>query len=276
MKHIYSWTLALALFILAALGLILWLCTDSYSEFGLNFLSEIVGASITIFIIDFLQDKREEERIIPIKAIAFQDISLLFNRAMDIFYIMYSESVEVDSPASIIEFLEGDSMMRALVCCDVTKPTRTFPVLTLEHYLKNEIEQLRDLANKVLNKGTIHVEPEALMAIHYLFNESPFVISLGRIDSHRHAISSMHGNIYSNNVSPILNIIPPNKKAIESLINLHNWLVSEKQYLAKRVSDLRSISTPADSIEPRHQSLLILRAEDSVIEKGIKRVLGED
>lgn len=94
MKYRVKYILPIILILLIGLGLFVWIKTDSLSDFGLNFTTEIIGVLITVYIVNYLLNSREKARLSPIRVIVFQEVSVLFNRHLGLFFELYSESVK--------------------------------------------------------------------------------------------------------------------------------------------------------------------------------------
>lgn len=106
--------LILVVIVLIIIGLILWLLVKKTKEFGLNFTTEILGAVITVFILDRLIKKREEEKNIPLKIAIYEDIRLYTTRYIGFWIETYLVSVPEDPPKDISDFFSKTGMPKIL------------------------------------------------------------------------------------------------------------------------------------------------------------------
>lgn len=75
------------------------------SDFGLNGFTESLGIGITVLLIDFLQKKREEMRLLPQRLVAYEDVRLLVARIYTFWNSAYLQSVPETPPSSINDLL---------------------------------------------------------------------------------------------------------------------------------------------------------------------------
>lgn len=94
-------TTILTLLAFLLIWLFCWLGSTKTEQFGLNFFTEMLGVFVTIFVIDRLIQNREENKNIPQRLAAYEDIRLYTSRYISFWVNAYRESVPDEEPTTL-------------------------------------------------------------------------------------------------------------------------------------------------------------------------------
>lgn len=266
MKDRAKYILPIVLILLIGLGIFAWLKTDSLSDFGLNFATEIIGVLITVYIVDYLLNSREKARLAPMKVIVFQEISVLFNRHLGMYFELYSESVKEEPPATTKEFIEKDCIYKALLYSTVDGKPRISPPQTMTQYLASKAVDFETRAEKILDKYSNYMSPEIANLLHQMYVESPSISVMKILPN---VVQSRLHLPYPKSL--VFHLYNPEEKYKTNMIKLNSWLVKEREELLKVDKDLRTITNPEYLINRNDKHQFIYRLEDKDLEEQIKK-----
>lgn len=266
MKDRAKYLLPIVLILLIGLGIFAWIKTDSLSDFGLNFATEIIGVFITVYIVDYLLNSREKARLAPMKVIVFQEISILFNRHLGMYLELYSESVKEAPPTTTKEFIEKDCIYKALLYSNVDGKPRISPQQTMTQYLASKAVDFETRAEKILDKYSNYMSPNIANLLHQLYVESPSI-----------SIMKILPNVVQLRLhlpypkSLVYHLYNPDEKYKTNMIKLNSWLEKERVELLKVDNDLRTIANPEYLKNRNDKHQFIFRLEEKDLEEQIRK-----
>lgn len=239
LKFWKKYSLILYITLLIILGIYFWVISDSLEDFGLNFTTEMIGVAITILIVDRLGVKRESERLLPIKMVVYKETSLLFNRFLSLLFDLYSQTIEKAPPTDTESFLKSNVTREAFIYTDIKAKANTTQRENITSYLANQGKDLKERAEKILDKYSVFLEPEMANLIHTCFVESIFISTLPHIPQ----TIQMRNNLpYPDSL--IYHIFELREEDIESLVRLYKLLQKEREIYSKVDDKIRGLSTP--------------------------------
>lgn len=265
MKAIKKFYLPIFLVLLILLGILLWFKFPKFDEFGLNFTTEMIGVFITVFIVDFLLKRREDERLLPNKIIAYQETSLLYNRFLSLFFELYNKTIKEIPPKDTISFLEANLIEKALYHADSNANANISPPQKLPNYIANSSIDLIERAEKILDKYSIYMDPKVTLLIHKCFVECVFISTLKMLPS---ALNSRKGLHFPDSLA--FHVFHLTKEDIENFVELYKLLDNEKLVLMKTENNLRGLSTP-EYISLQKDRKFSYRISDEKLMEQIKR-----
>ncbi|MHB1107387.1 MAG: hypothetical protein ACYCZ2_13600 [Lutibacter sp.] len=265
MKDRAKYILPIILILLIGLGIFAYIKTDSLSDFGLNFATEIIGVLITVYIVDYLLKSREEARLTPMRVIVYQEISVLTNRFMGLLFELYSESVKENPPETVHGFIEENCIYKALLYSSIDGEPRISPPTTMSQYLSSKAIDFEDRAQKILDKYSNFMSPKIANILHKTFVESIFVTimkSLPNTIQFRQKLPYPKSLLY--------HLYNPEDTDKTNLILLNSWLEKERKELLKFEKDLRDISNPSHLKNRTKEHKYIYHIPELELEKQIK------
>lgn len=200
--------------------------TGRWADFGLNGFTETLGIAFTVFLIDQLLRRREEVRTLPQRLAAFEDVRLLANRRTTFWFQAYMAAVPDALPTHVHQLLSPQSI--ALVCghLDMDTQPNVTPSRTWWQHVPEDMESFRASAERVLERYSGILEPRAFLTIHRLLNntgEPGLVLGILQSDQQKgFPRPKLLGNY-----------LPVMEDHFSALIELIDWLASEKQKLSK-------------------------------------------
>ncbi|MDH4091951.1 MAG: hypothetical protein OEV24_15950 [Cyclobacteriaceae bacterium] len=233
-KHKYLLFILLSSFL--AVGLFLWIKSDNdLKDFGLNFVTEILGVVITVFIIDGLAQIREFERTKPLKLAEFEDAKNLFNRFISFWYVAYSRSVPAEYPETFDEFLSDKGIGRIFDYLDIgSKPSQN-DSLSWTQWIQDNHDEWLAISNRYLERHSANADPELYKLIH-AFVECPIMKTIPMMN----AFTKVREKNDSHRSNALSGYLPkPKKTDYEVLQKMNQCLKSlnKKYYPDKSKSD---------------------------------------
>jgi hypothetical protein len=123
-------SLKLGIFFFALIGsaLILQIFgNENLSSLGSNLFAEFVGAAVTVYGIDYLIKRREERRLLPVRAASYEDVRIMTHWALDVWKNAYINSVGDASPKSWADLFSEVAIQKIALSLDITKPANVVP-----------------------------------------------------------------------------------------------------------------------------------------------------
>jgi len=148
-----------------------------FSALGSNLIAEFIGAAAIIYGIDFLIKRREEKRLLPVKAASYEDVRVMTHWALDLWKEAYVNSVGDSSPKSWDDLFSSESLEKIQLALDITKPAKIFPKQPWSNYFDWVMERIHKHAEKVLERHAGFLEPEVHNAVYVIVYHSLHKIS---------------------------------------------------------------------------------------------------
>lgn len=163
--------LTIVLILILIGSLFTWLFTNSrIQDFGLNFFTEILGVIITVYIIDYLVERREQEKLIPLKITIYKDVLIIYRSIISIFIEAHRSSVPFDEPENLEDFLAKKGMGQVFKYLDLNSKPDVIPERTWLQYFFERRKRILDNSNKFLERYSSYSDPILYNAIHNISN----------------------------------------------------------------------------------------------------------
>lgn len=197
---------------------------DYASALGSNLVAEFIGAAATVYGIDYLIKRREEKRLLPVKAASYEDVRVMTHWALGLWKEAYVQSVGDSAPSSWSDLFSEDSLEKIGISLDITKPANTLPKQPWSSYFDGEMERIHRHAEKVLERHGGFLDPAVHNAVYVIvyYNHHKISSTLA-LDQHL-------GVPRPTNLGGYLPMI---KDWFEAVLVLHEWTVSVYPYLTK-------------------------------------------
>lgn len=195
---------------------------DYGASLGPNLLSEFVGAAITVYGIDFLIRRREEKRLLPVKAASYEDVRVMTHWALDLWKSAYEKSIGDATPTSWRELFSAGFIQRILVSLDVRSPANILPPAPWGNYVDHEMQRIHQWAEKILERHSGALDPEIHRSVYSIVYYKHHGIANLQQHDRRDGIPRPH-NLGS--------YMPAIREWFDAVIELHDWTVKMHQYL---------------------------------------------
>ncbi len=153
--------------ILIGLGVYLWLDSDTH-DFGLNFLTEMIGVAVTIYVIDRLNVKREEAKALPFKIAAYEDVRLFTSRYISFWVSAYENSVPEKFPENIQTFFSNAGMGKIWTWLDLDSKANVTTPMTWWRWIRDNAFEWKNAGNVILSRHQANVDPEIYACVHQI------------------------------------------------------------------------------------------------------------
>ncbi|MCX5830068.1 MAG: hypothetical protein NTV58_19025 [Deltaproteobacteria bacterium] len=145
-----------------------FLGNEGLSSLGSNLVAEFIGAAVTIYGVDYLIKRREERRLLPVRAASYEDVRIMTHWALDLWKSAYINSVGDSSPKNWAELFSEDTIKKIQMSLDITKPANVIPAEPWSTYFDREMEKIHTHAEKVLERHAVILDPEIHGAVYTL------------------------------------------------------------------------------------------------------------
>ncbi len=221
--------LILTLLGLLLMGLLCWLGSSMTEQFGLNFFTEILGVAVTVFIIDILIQKREENRNIPLKLAAYEDIRLYTSRYICFWTQTFRESVPEKDPETLQDFFSENGMTKILGYLYLDSEPSVSPPVKWWNWIIHNANEFKENGIRILDRYPQLLDPIAFGYLHQL-TESLFNMTLLNISPIR------QGDIIEN--FPRIQVLgnyamKPRIEDYEAILGLVKWYEESYSRLKK-------------------------------------------
>jgi hypothetical protein len=227
--------LALSGFILV--GLLCWLCFSKTENFGLNFFTNMLGVTVTIFVIDRLIKNREEARSIPQKLAAYEDVRLYTSRYISFWTNVYRESVPEEEPDTLEIFFSEAGMTKILDYLYMDSEPNVYPSRKWYNWIAQNAKEFKENGDKLLDRYSHNLDPIAFGYVHQL-TESFFNNALSYAPMIRQSDSfdkTPRPQVLGSYV-----FLPP-KEDYEAIIGLVKWCDATYHVLKKHRNSINKI-----------------------------------
>lgn len=192
------------------------------ASLGPNLVSEFIGAAVTVYGIDYLIRRREEKRLLPVKAASYEDVRVMTHWALALWKTAYEKSVGNADPMSWRQLFSDEFIQRVMLGLDVTKPANTLPAAPWGNYIDQEMKRIHQWAEKILERHSGALDPEIHRAVYsIIYYKHHGIASLQRHDRR-------DGIPRPNNLGSYM---PAIREWFDAVIELHEWTVQMHEYL---------------------------------------------
>lgn len=195
------------------------------------------------------EKEKEEEKILPVKVAMYREIQIFLSRIVSIWSDVHYYSVPKSEPSNIEELFSMESFDKMGRYLNLNGQPDIFPPTTWWYYFNSSGQEFIEKGEKILNRYNAYLDPEIFRYIHYLVEDSDFIIGMTRILDLR--------NYYSSNGIPRPQYLAayypmPDEEILNTIIKLFIWCekiyteLTQKGYTVYKVS-IRSSDTPKPS-----------------------------
>ncbi|BBN88476.1 hypothetical protein [Azospira sp. I09] len=212
----------LFLFLIAS-ALIVQECCGAYgASLGPNLLSEFIGAAITVYGIDFLIRRREEKRLLPVRAASYEDVRIMAHWALNLWKAAYEKSVGNADPTSWRQLLSDEFVQRVMISLDIARPANILPPAPWGNYVDHEMQRIHQWAEKILERHSSALDPEIHRAVYSI------------IYYKHHSIANLQQHDRRDRIPRPTNLgsyMPVIREWFDAVIELHEWTIKMHEYL---------------------------------------------
>lgn len=234
-------------YLLAALFLVLlggaWLVQEYGGNYGAslgpNLISEFIGAAVTVYGIDFLIRRREESRLLPVRAASYEDVRVMTNWALNLWKTAYENSVGNADPITWRQLFSDDFIKQLMMSLDVRKPANILPPAPWGNYIDHEMERIHQRAEKILERYGGVLDPEIHRAVYSIVYYKHHGIANLQQHDQRDGIPR------PNNLGSYMPVI---REWFDAVIELHEWTIQMHEYLIRNA--ITRIHAPYHFVAP--------------------------
>lgn len=191
-----------------------FLKNEAASSLGLNLLAGFIGSLVTVYGIDYLARQREERRMLPVRAAAYEDVRIMTAWALNLWKEMYSNSVGDAAPTSWQEVVSPVSVGKIFVALDINKPAKVIPSRSWGAYIDHTLQRIHDHAEKVLMRHSANLDPAVHGAVYGIVYHEQF--GIGNLI----ALDRREGIPRPTNLGAYMY---HNREWLEAVLLLHEW-----------------------------------------------------
>ena len=168
--------LIISLSVIALLFFLLWrFASASWSDFGLNAFTEIVGIILTVFLVDQIIKSQERRRLRPLEVAAFRDVQRFVDGLATFWLNAYSWSGKGElpppsEPPSMQEFLTMPYFEEIRKRLNLDAEACVFPKRTWWQYLPQAEDEFRKLGERILERHAAALDPQGYYLVHKVLN----------------------------------------------------------------------------------------------------------
>jgi hypothetical protein len=213
---------ALFLFLIAGAFLVQEYGGTYGSSLGPNLVSEFIGAAVTVYGIDYLIRRREEKRLLPVKAASYEDVRVMTHWALGLWKTAYEKSVGNADPTSWHQLFSDEVIWKVMLGLDVTRPANIHPAAPWGNYIDYEMQRIHQWAEKILERHSGALDPEIHRAVYSI------------IYYKHHGIANLQQHDRRDGIPRPNNLgsyMPAIREWFDAVIELHEWTVKTHEYL---------------------------------------------
>lgn len=233
---------------------------ENISSFGANLIAEFVGAAATVYGIDYLIKRREERRLLPVRAASYEDVRVMTHWALDLWKNAYINSVGDTSPQSWADLFSEEAIQKIQFSLDITKPANVLPEQPWSSYFDREMENIHAHAEKVLERHAAILDPEIHGAVYTLVYYSHYKISNILVADQQLGVPR------PTNIGGYVPII---RQWFDAVLTLHQWTITTYEQLKHR--DISNIHAPYIFAPLEEKKVPPARFDDGVLITQIQR-----
>jgi len=170
----YKISLTLSLLGFALLSSVLWLgnFNTEVKALGLNFFTEILGVIVTVFLVDLIIQKREQQRILPLKISAYEDVRTYIGLIVSFWVKTFREVVHEDDPETLQDFFSENGMLKVLNNLNINSEANVIPPTKWNKWIVFKNKDFKEKGEKILERHITVLDPIAYRYIHNIVNSS--------------------------------------------------------------------------------------------------------
>lgn len=127
-----------------------------------------IGTVLTVLVVDWLYERRENERLMPKRIVAQEDVRLLVARIYTFWFQAYMASVPGELPKTIDELVSEESINRIRNLLDMNSAPNVTPRMTWWNYLPMVLQDFKSLADRTLVRHSETLDPNAYRMVNEL------------------------------------------------------------------------------------------------------------
>jgi len=147
---------------------LLWRYSSNFSEFGLNAFTETLGIIVTVLIVDQLIKNQEFRKSLPLRYAAYDDVRLLIARMVSFWDEAFKQSVPLTTPRTVEELFSETTFQEIARYLDLDSEPKVIPTRTWWQYLYEQQEDFILRGEKILERHTGNLDPDAYALVHSL------------------------------------------------------------------------------------------------------------
>lgn len=192
------------------------------ASLGPNLLSEFIGAAVTVYGIDLLIRRREEKRLLPVRAASYEDVRVMAHWALALWKTAYEKSVGNADPTSWRQLFSNEFVRRVMISLDIAKPANILPPAPWGNYVDHEMQRIHQWAEKILERHSGALDPEIHRAVYSIVYYKHHDIANLQQHDRRDGIPR------PNNLGSYMPVI---RDWFDAVIELHEWTIKMHEYL---------------------------------------------
>jgi len=127
-----------------------------------------IGTALTILVVDWLYERRENERLMPRRIVAQEDVRLLVARIYSFWFQAFMASVPGELPKTIDELVSKESIKKIRNNLNMNSTPNVTPRTTWWEYLPSVLHDFKNLADRILVRHSETLSPEAYRMVNQL------------------------------------------------------------------------------------------------------------
>ncbi|MDD0809936.1 hypothetical protein PSQ20_06285 [Curvibacter sp. RS43] len=224
-----------------------------------------IGTALTVLVVDWLYERRENARLMPKRIVAQEDVRLLVARIYIFWFQAYMASVPGELPKTIEELVSDDSMNKIRSNLDLNSTPNVTPRMSWWQYLPMVMHDFKSLADRILIRHSETLDPEAYRMVNQLAHDAmdPNISSAIRQSDIELGFPRLQvlGNFITINdeyFPTLLKLLAwCNKEAKE----INRWKDNKAKMIDKNLNGSRPDGTPACMISPEELARQLIELE---------------
>ncbi|GHT79697.1 hypothetical protein FACS1894130_09200 [Spirochaetia bacterium] len=233
-------TIFVVLGLLVGTGLVLSfdLCGLGTKDFGLNFLTEMLGVAVSVLIIDRIIKYRDKINSIPKTLCMYEEIRLFTSRYLSFWVGMFRCTVPEDDPATISEFFSDTGMSKISTFINLSSTAEVVPTRPCYLWITQNAQEFKGKGDKIIDRYLDIVDPNVIGYMHQI------------IDGTFNSLLLQIAGIFRT-LGGVSNFLPPEKKDYDAILGLIDWcnktydlleknnpgILKVTQYVPKKITD---------------------------------------
>lgn len=220
--------LIIIIVLLIVVSFIMWKFIKSTEQFGLNFFATMIGVALTVFVIDKLIKKGEEEQRIPQRVAAYLDIRRYTNEIITFWIDTFIMTVNEKDAENLNQFFTENMFEKIFNKINLTASVpRVNNYPTMADWIIQHIKNTNNEGDKILFRYSYNLEPETFKSIHQLTTSFYFSFLLQLI----------YGSTSNETICSYNNSVKKEKE-INAILQLQKWCEKSYPVLQKYENDL--------------------------------------